>query len=414
MHLYSDPNIPLGTFQVILYEGSNEFQIQYRNLLGDPDRSQGSSATIGIQNDSFNFTQFSFEGSPPLSSELAIRFMLGEGYYFDDEATYDLVYLSSPTAPSSPALVAPSDTSTGVERNPTMQWSTSTNAETYTLTLSRNDSFSDLVLQELDLEDTEFEIVDLLDENTTYYWNVRAINEVGDAYSETYSFTTNDSVATPDDDDGSSSETEDASPNSGDANDDGTPDSEQPKVTSIVSPINNEYVVLEAENCTANTSVGVEGETSVTTQDDDDYSYPIGLLSFQLTGCAVGGSETITQYYYGAYPTSVVVRKYNTTNHTYTTITDAVITRMTIDGENVIKVTYTVTDGGVLDEDGSANGTIVDPAGLAVLGSTVSTPATTTTQVPNTGLPTQSVFPALFLIIGGLYMGSRNDKKDNH
>jgi hypothetical protein len=108
------------------------------------------------------------------------------------------------------------------------------------------------------------------------------------------------------------------------------------------------------------------------------------------------------------------VRKYNTTNHTYTTITDAVITRMTIDGENVIKVTYTVTDGGVLDEDGSANGTIVDPAGLAVLGSTVSTPATTTTQVPNTGLPTQSVFPALFLIIGGLYMGSRNDKKDNH
>jgi hypothetical protein len=35
-------------------------------------------------------------------------------------------------------------------------------------------------------------------------------------------------------------------------------------------------------------------------------------------------------------------------------------------GRSVTVVTYTVTDGGVLDTDGVANGEIVDPAGLAL------------------------------------------------
>ena len=404
MHLYSNPNIPLGTFQVILYEGSNEFQVQYRNLLGDPDRSQGSSATIGIQSNPSNYTLYSHEASTPISSETAIRFLLGEGYYFDDEATYDLVYLANPDAPSAPVLSFPGNTSTNVARNPNMQWNAATNADSYSLTVSRNTSFSDIVFQEIDLTSTNFAITNLLDQNTTYYWNVRAINEYGDAYSSTYSFTTGTSVGAPDDNDGANSETEDDAPNSGDANDDGTPDSEQPKVTSIVSPVNNSYVVLEADTCTANTGVSVDPETVVVTQDDDDYSYPLGLLNFTLTGCATGGTETITQYYYGTYPSNVVLRKYNSVSHTYTTISDATITPMTIGGESVLKVTYSVTDGGALDEDGVANGTIVDPAGIAVLGSTSATVGT-----PNTGIKQANFTQTALLLITsvGLMLGAR-------
>jgi hypothetical protein len=37
-----------------------------------------------------------------------------------------------------------------------------------------------------------------------------------------------------------------------------------------------------------------------------------------------------------------------------------------ISGTNPLIATYTVTDGSTLDEDGSLNGIIVDPVGLAV------------------------------------------------
>jgi len=36
-----------------------------------------------------------------------------------------------------------------------------------------------------------------------------------------------------------------------------------------------------------------------------------------------------------------------------------------VGGQPVLKVVYSVTDGGPLDEDGTANGVIVDPVGLA-------------------------------------------------
>lgn len=57
------------------------------------------------------------------------------------------------------------------------------------------------------------------------------------------------------------------------------------------------------------------------------------------------------------------------------TIANATITTETIYGQQAVLVTYEIEDGGPLDVDGTVNGVIVDPAGLAqaVLG------------VPNTG-----------------------------
>jgi hypothetical protein len=47
-----------------------------------------------------------------------------------------------------------------------------------------------------------------------------------------------------------------------------------------------------------------------------------------------------------------------------------------IGGKPAIRVAYQVQDGGMLDDDKTANGSIVDPAGLGVL----------MVGVPNTGL----------------------------
>jgi hypothetical protein len=40
--------LPMGTFQVILYEGSNNIKMQYQQLFSE--RSLGNSATIGVEN----------------------------------------------------------------------------------------------------------------------------------------------------------------------------------------------------------------------------------------------------------------------------------------------------------------------------------------------------------------------------
>lgn len=89
-----------------------------------------------------------------------------------------------------------------------------------------------------------------------------------------------------------------------------------------------------------------------------------------------GFAATVTHYYYGVTGGNLTLRKYNPNTHAYSTVSGAAIQQTTIDGQTVTKVVYQITDGGNLDIDGAANGTIVDPVGLAqsVVGA------------PNTGL----------------------------
>lgn len=201
-----------------------------------------------------------------------------------------------------------------------------------------------------------------------------------------------------DDSDGVSEAIESSAPNSGDANNDGTPDDQQAKVTSLKSSVNQQYVVLESSACASNTNVIINSEPAPADQDDDNYQYPAGLLNFTLIGCAIGATETVTQYYYGDYDASnVVLRKYDASNHSYTTITNAVITSVTIGGQKAIKAVYTIVDGGALDADGLANGTIVDPAGIGVL----------STSAPNTGLqPQNQMITYALLAIGTILVAA--------
>ena len=199
------------------------------------------------------------------------------------------------------------------------------------------------------------------------------------------------------DTDGIDNEVEAAAPNSGDANNDGTPDNQQANVASTLNSISKKYVTVDADTCSAVNSLVVEQEKTPEDENDDDYDYPVGLIDFTLSGCGIGVTETITQYYYGDYdPGSLVARKYDPASDTYTTIESAVLSQVTIGGESAIQVVYSVTDGGDLDTDGVANGVIVDPVGLGVLA------ASDTVGAPDTGFMQQSLFAPIAAITAGV------------
>lgn len=163
------------------------------------------------------------------------------------------------------------------------------------------------------------------------------------------------------DDDGIADAVEDAAPNNGDANNDGTPDSEQSHVASFLNAETDEYVVVAVNEACSLSSVSSQAASDVAS--DNAFSYPFGLTGFTATCVTPGTTITVTQYYYTTSAIDFVLRKY--INDEFSTITDAIIEPITIDGESLQRVSYSVTDGGPLDVDGEENAVIVDPVGLA-------------------------------------------------
>lgn len=178
----------------------------------------------------------------------------------------------------------------------------------------------------------------------------------------------------------------------GDANGDDTPDREQGHVSAMTSPLTGSPVVLEVDGACTLSNVSVKSEAQ--TGNDVTFSYPLGLLDFTASCGTNGFTATIKQIYYDPPEGDFILRKF--ANGAYQTIADATITRTTLNGRNVLVVTYNVKDGGPLDVDGEENGVIVDPAGLA-------------TQIvpgaPNTGIgtgPMASVITVVSIFSFGL------------
>lgn len=175
-----------------------------------------------------------------------------------------------------------------------------------------------------------------------------------------------------------------------DKNGDGIVDSTQPYIGNAYNAGLQQLVLLEAEHTCTISSIQSVTPTDLSAG-DAGYTYPAGLVDFTLEGCgAPGYTTTVTQYYFGVPSTGAMLRKYNESTGKYTTITNAVISNVIINGQNVTKVTYNVTDGGALDADGTVNGIIVDPAGLAQV----------VPGAPNTGVGRVDSNPLLFSLIG--------------
>ena len=148
----------------------------------------------------------------------------------------------------------------------------------------------------------------------------------------------------------------------------------------LSSAENGTPIVLSQSGCSTVSSSSVSKESSNGVQ-DAGYSYPLGLVGFNLTGCDSGGTATITLTFTGTYnPSDITVRKYNTTTNAYTTLTQSnsnlQLSTTTLNNNQALQVQYQITDGGLLDQDNTVNGSIQDPVGIA----------TTATNSPNTGI----------------------------
>lgn len=206
------------------------------------------------------------------------------------------------------------------------------------------------------------------------------------------------------DNDNVPNEEEARGPHGGDANNDGTADYTQANVTSFKSAISGKYVVLSTA-CTDNfnTQLGLESSS----QGDKAYDYPVGLLGFVIRGCTVGATTPVEVYFYGSHnPADYVARKGRA--GVYTTVPGATFSSVSIGGQSALKLAYSITDGGTLDDDGMADGNIVDPVGVAVAvtSSTASTSAGGT--LVDTGLEIVGVSGvAAVLVAAALYIRYR-------
>lgn len=94
---------PLGTFQIILYEGSNEIQVQYRYLVAQDGLAHGNSATVGIEDAAGTAAVLHSFNTVGLTSGQAIRFTPnGATYDRNPAAAYDGIVLGA-GATASPA-----------------------------------------------------------------------------------------------------------------------------------------------------------------------------------------------------------------------------------------------------------------------------------------------------------------------
>lgn len=102
-----------------------------------------------------------------------------------------------------------------------------------------------------------------------------------------------------------------------------------------------------------------------------NYTFPQGLASFTLTSGALGSDATVTIHYTEAIPAGAVYMKYGRTQSSPTTDGWYPLAANRVSFSNDRKsVTLTLTDGGEGDHDRTANSTIVDPGGPAVVAST--------------------------------------------
>jgi Tol biopolymer transport system component len=165
--------------------------------------------------------------------------------------------------------------------------------------------------------------------------------------------------------------------NPDDFNDDGTSDSIQQNVETILNPLTNKYVTLETDSECSVISMSIEAEATGSHK-DSGFDYPNGLVNFELDCGTPNFTATINLYYPDTVESGVSLRKYTPATGGYATVKDFGVQVGSVSGTQTTIVTYQVTDGGELDTDNVANGVINDPVGLGK----------STVGIPNTGIST--------------------------
>ena len=167
-----------------------------------------------------------------------------------------------------------------------------------------------------------------------------------------------------DDGDGISGAVEDAAPNGGDGNGDGTLDSLQADVTSAPGAEGSGYLTVTVSGACAviqDASVEPESEQPMA---DPSYDYPFGVVGFRLP-CA---NATVKLYMHGLGAQSPPYRKFGPTTpgvpgtEDWYTLPGAVFGSELVGGVSAPTVTFSLSDGALGDATG-VDGEIVDPGG---------------------------------------------------
>ena len=140
---------------------------------------------------------------------------------------------------------------------------------------------------------------------------------------------------------------------------------------------------------TTPTGTNITSLTSTASSNNDTgYTYPLGLINFTFTTDSIQNQVSLI-FQTTLTPSQVIARKYNPNTKTYMNIPGASITQSTLNGNAALNLTYTIADGGPLDEDGSVNGVIVDPVGLAEVVPTATSHQQALPAPPNPQTPAQ-------------------------
>ncbi len=146
--------------------------------------------TSGWQTYQFTFTTSGFSGT---TTDVRFRFWF-PGYASDNETiSIDEVSLAKAVAlnpPAAPALASPSNGATGVSAEPTLSWNGSSGATSYDIELARSSSFGGTVVaSQAGITSTSYD-ASSLNNDSTYYWHVRAVNSAGSSsWSSAWHFT---------------------------------------------------------------------------------------------------------------------------------------------------------------------------------------------------------------------------------
>lgn len=134
----------------------------------------------------------------------------------------------------------------------------------------------------------------------------------------------------------------------------------------LLTTVNTEtgkYITLVAPSGSVISTVG----TAAATVEDEGKSYPFGFLSFTVEGVPVGEVADLEAYFFtDNSKDGYSARKFHSLSQEYSDVEGAVIAEVDVGASKALKLTYSIQDGGEGDEDGEANGTIVDPVGLSI------------------------------------------------
>ncbi|MGD1045927.1 MAG: FG-GAP-like repeat-containing protein, partial [Bacteroidota bacterium] len=177
------------SFQVKLYEGTNQIDFVYRQDANPPSVSVSASIGItGIGTGSGNFISLNGSGSSPSvsmtteTSTISTRPATGQIYSFST---------APPAIPSAPILVSPVNGATNKSITPMLQWTSNGYSTSYRLQIATDINFvNGIVLDDSTVTGTSKTVIGLA-YNTTYYWRVNAKNISGSsAFSSVWNFTT--------------------------------------------------------------------------------------------------------------------------------------------------------------------------------------------------------------------------------